>query len=296
MADTVGMQDLRGIDIQKLAVGFAEESIILKKFLRQASTSNRELRWFQKTAGFITGTTTSGITSSSTLIANTSEGALPFIREQSMTRQTSYVRKYFIESPLFADEDLRDSDPDIWAGNVRDLVRSIEYQIELRIWDVISESQSAVNINTVATNAAWNTASYTGVNIIEDLSDAKLQIRTYGYNPEGAVLLLSPLDHKSLITWLIDGKGSSIPAFASQKIQDGIVMEILGLRVIVSTVVTADYALVMVPESAVWKAFTPITTAVIEDRGIGTKIRIWEEGECILEQPRSVCLITNTQA
>lgn len=295
MADSSGMKDLNGLDIDKLAKGFADEQLILKRFLTNTPTSAREIRWYQKTSGFLTGLTTSGITASP--IANVSEGALPSVFEQSWTRNTSYVRKYFVESPTIAEEDIKDSDVDILATNVRDLVRAVGYQVELRIWNVISEGQSAVNINAVTANAAWNAASYTGVNIVEDLMEAKQKIREQGYDPEGAILLLNPLNHKSLITWLIDGKGSSIPQFSSQKIEDGIVMEILGLRVVVSTVVTADYALVMVPNvAATWKTFTPLTSTVIDDRGIGSKIRVWEEGECLLTDPKAVALISNTDA
>jgi hypothetical protein len=278
MADTNAEADIRGLDIQKLAVGFAEEEIILKKYVINATTSAREIRWYQKTAGFLDSPDTTGITASH--IANTAFKARPVVVEQSWTRQTSYVRKYFVESPLLSEEDIQDSDVDILATNVRDLTRAVAHQVDLRIYSVLTENDTPSTINTNATNAAWNAASYTGVNIIEDLMEAKMNIRNYGYNPEGAVLLLSPLDHKSLITWLIDGKGSSIPQFSSQRVEDGVVMEILGLKVVVSTIVTADKAVVFVPNlAAKWKSFMPITTAVIEDKGIGRKIRIWEEGE-----------------
>lgn len=295
MADTSGQADIRGIDIDKLAKGFADEDLILKKYVTQSDTSAREIRWYQKTSGFLTGVTTTGITTSP--IANVSHLALPSVAEQSWTRQTSYVRKYFVESPIISAEDIKDSDIDVLATNVRDLTRAVGYQVEKRIYNVLTENDTPVNINTNATNAAWNAASYTGVNIIEDLMEAKMNIRNHGYDPEGAILVLSPLDHKSLLTWLIDGKGSSIPSFASQRVGDGVVMEILGLRVVVSTIVTADKALVFVPNrAATWKSFMPITARTIEEVGIGTKIRVWEEGECILTDPKAVNLITNTQA
>lgn len=295
MAVTSAQSTIRGIDIQKTATGFAEEDVIFKKYAAVTNTSAREIRWYQKTSGFLTGTTTTGITASN--IANIAEGTKPFILEQSWTRNTSYVRKYFVESPVLTEEDIRDCDIDILGGNIHDLTRAIAYQVDKRIWDVLTESQSASNINSVTANAAWNAASYTNVNIIEDLMEAKQKIRSNGYNPEGAILALNSLNHKSLITWLIDGKGSSIPSFASSRVQDGIVMEILGLKVIVSENVTADYACVFVPNMAVkWKSFMPITTAVIEDAGIGKKIRVWEEGEALLEHPKAVSLISNTDA
>lgn len=290
MADKSGQADIRGIDIDKAVKGFADEELIFKKYVTQSTTSAREIRWFQKTSGFLTLT-------SPAAIANVSELALPFVVEQSWTRNTSYVKKYFVESPWISEEDIKDSDVDILATNIRDITRAVAYQVDLRIWNVMTESQSASTINSVTTNAAWNTASYTGVNIIEDLMEAKQKIRTAGYNPEGAILFLNSLNHKSLITWLIDGKGSSIPAFSSQRVEDGVVMEILGLKVVVSELVTADYAAVVVPQRAVtWKSFMPITAVVKIEEGIGRKIRVWEEGEALLTDPKAVTLIVNTDA
>ncbi len=71
-------------------------------------------------------------------------------------------------------------------------------------------------------------------------------------------------------------------------------MEILGLRVIVSTNVTTDKAVMFVPQrAATWKAFIPISSTVIDDPGIGKKIRCWEEGEALLTDPRAVCFYSN---
>lgn len=295
MADSSGQADIRGIDIDKLAKGFADVEIKLKRFVTNSTTSAREIRWYKKTSGFLTGVTTTAITTSP--IANVDFGAQPTALEQSWTRQTSYVRKYFVESPMLSDEDIKDSDIDILATNVRDLVRAVEHQVDLRIYNVLSNGNSGTGINTNATSAAWDTASFTGVDIIEDLMEAKMNLIQDGYDPEGAILLVNSYDHKQIITWLISSKGSSIPAFASQKIETGVVMELLGLKVVVDENVTADYALVFVPNRAcTWKQFTPITARQIQEVGIGTKIRVWEEGEAILTDPNAVNLITNTRA
>lgn len=292
MADTSGMYEIRGLDVDKLAKGFADEELILKRFLTVTPTSAREIRWYKKTSGFLAGTTTTGITGS--IIDNTDQLALPSVVEQSWTRQTSYVRKYFVESPVISEEDIRDSDPDILAAHIRDLTRAIAYRVETRIWNVLTESLSPSTINTAAAaGTGWDDA--TNGDPIGDLLAAKANIRSYGYDPEGAILLIHPTEHKMLLTWLIKTKGSSIPAFASQRVGDGVVMELLGLRVVVSTIATTDYALVFVPQrAATWKTFTGITAKEINDAGIGTKVRVWEEGECLLTDPRAVHLITDT--
>jgi len=289
MADGSGQADIRGLDIDKLAKGFADEENVFKNFCTISSTNARELRWYKKTSGFLDSTDTTGITASQ--IANTSEKSLPVVVEQTWTRQSSYVKKYFVESPLISMEDIKDTDVDILATNIRDLVRAVARQVDKRIYDVLTTD----NGNTAAATATWDNATQANVNIVKDLLTAKKLIREDGYNPEGAFLLLTPGDHELMLTNLIFTKGSSIPQFASAQVSGkGVVMEILGLNVVVSTNVDADEAAVVVPQRCMtWKSFMPITAVTIEEKGIGTKIRCWEEGEAIMTDVNACSIITN---
>lgn len=292
MADTNAEADIRGIDIDKLAKGFADEELVLKQYVTNSNTSAREIRWYQKTAGFLDSADTTAVTASQ--IANVAFKARPVVVEQSWTRLTSYIRKYFVESPWLSEEDIKDSDIDILATNVRDLVRAVAKQVDVRIYNVLTESLSPSTINTVAATADGWDDTETG-NPILDLMNAMQLIRSYGYDPAGGVLYINSIEHRNLLNYLITVKGSSIPAFSSEQIRKPVVMEILGLKVVVSENATTDYALVFVPQRAcTWKAFTPITSAVITDEGIGRKIRVWEEGEALLTDPKAVCLITDT--
>ena len=87
MADSSGQADIRGIDIDRLVKGFAEEENVFKKFVVNSTTTAREIRWYQKTSGFLDTPDTTGITTSH--ISNNASGALPFVAEQSWTRNTS---------------------------------------------------------------------------------------------------------------------------------------------------------------------------------------------------------------
>lgn len=287
MADANAQADIRGIFIDTIAKGYAEEQNVFKKFITVSPTSAREIRWYSKTSGFLDTVDTTGITTSN--IANISFKARPFVVEQSWTRNTSYVRKYMVESPWLSDEDIKDSDVDILTTNIRDLVRAVERQVDSRIYTVLA----AAGCGTAAsTQDGWDDSA-TG-NPILDLLNAKQSIRSYGYDPEGAVLAINSIEHKNLINFLIAVKGASIPAFASQKIETGVVMEILGLKVVVSENAPTDEALIFTKDAATWKEFVPITAVTIEDKGIGTKIRVWEEGECIRTDPYAVFRITDT--
>ena len=298
MADSSGQAEIRGIDIDKLAKGFADEASLLKQFVTKSSTKAREIRWYQKTSGFLDSTDTTAITLSQ--IANVSERSLPVVVEQSWTRNTSYVKKFFVESPTISDEDIKDSDIDILATNVRDLVRSVARQVDIRIYNVITDNVSGTPFDgsTVTSAAAtadgWDDA-VTG-DPIKDIMLGVTTIRNQAYDTTDLVMILNPTDHSNLLQFLITVKGSSIPQFSSEKVKTGVVMELLGVRIVVSANATADYAVMFIPQRACsWKGFMPITSIVLNDPGIGKKIRVWEEGEAILTDPNAVYGITDIE-
>jgi hypothetical protein len=289
MADNSGQADIRGLDVDKAVKGFAEEANVMKKFLINSVTSAREIRWFQKTSGYLDSADTTAVTASQ--IANTAERARPIVVEQSWTRNTSYVRKYFVESPLISMEDIRDSDVDILLGNIRDLVRAVERQVDARI---LAQLAAASGVQTGAsTQDGWDDLA-TG-NPILDILTAKQAIRAYGYDPEGCIIVMNSIEHKHLLNFLISVKGSSIPSFASEKVGSGVVMGLLGCNVVVTENQASDTVIFFVPnQAATWKSFVPITSAVIDEVGIGKKIRVWEEGECIVHDPKAVYVLTDT--
>jgi len=302
MADASGQADIRGIDIDKLAKGFADEASVLKNFVVKSKTKAREIRWYQKTAGFLDSVDTTGVTASK--IFNVPERALPTVVEQSWTRKTSYVKKFMVESPTISEEDIRDSDVDVLATNVRDLVRAVANQVDIRIYSTLIEAAAATpttpnptdTLTTAATGNGWDDT--TNGNPVLDLMVGNQKIRSQGIIANELILYINPIEHKNLLNYLITVKGSSIPQFASEQLKKNVLMEILGNKVVVSENATTDYALQFVPSgthaSAVWKEYTPMSSVVIDDPGIGKKIRVWERGEGLLVFPKSVHQITDT--
>jgi len=291
MADTVEMQDIRGLDIDKIAKGFAETQYVFKQDCTIASMTGDSIRWFQKTAGTLSATTPSAT-------KNVSPLSIPATLEVSWTRNTSYPKKYFVEG-FISMEDIKSAEIDVLATTVRDLTRVITRDVDADIWDVMTESQTPVNIQTFATTAIggdqWDAAAY-AADIVKDLMYAKQLIYAQDYDPEGASLYLSPKDYNSIVSWLISGKGSSIPGFSSEKISSGTVMQLLGLNIKVSNNVTADYALVIVPKRATtYRQQFPITAKTMQEEGIGTKIRVYEHGIAYNTDPKAIVLITDTQ-
>lgn len=299
MADKSGQALIRGIDIDKLAKGFADEANVFKNFVAKSKTKAREIRWYQKTSGFLDTTSSTGLTRS--FISPMAERARPFVMEQSWTRNTSYIKKFFVESPTISIEDIKDSDVDILATNVRDIVRGVARKVDLRIFSVLNEAAAATptvpnptNVNTAAaTGTGWDDG--TNGNPVKDILGGKRMIRQAGYDPEGAIISMNSIEHEELVNWLITVKGSSIPNYSSEKMKSGVVMDLLGCRVVVTENQTTDYVTMWVPnKAATWKSFMPITSVVIDDPGIGKKIRCWEEGECLLTDPLAVFVLTDT--
>ena len=291
MADSVEMQDIRGLDIDKIAKGFAEESYVFKNDCIVAGMSGDSIRWFQKTAGTLTATTPSAI-------ANVGRLSNPTYLEPTWTRNTSYPKKYFVEG-FISEEDISGAEIDVLATTIRDLTLAIVKGVDADIWDVMTESQSPVNIQTFATTAVggdqWDAASY-AADIVKDIMNAKRLIWAQNYDPEGASLYVSPLDYTSIVNWLISGKGSSIPGFSSDKIKSGTVLNLLGLNIKVSNNVTPDYALVVVPGRATtFRQQFSTTATTITDPGKGRKIRVWESGIAYNTDPKAIVLITDTQ-
>jgi hypothetical protein len=288
MADKAGQADIRGINIDTITKEYLNEALILKTLVTTTSTSAREIRWYQKTSGYLTAT-------SPTAIGPVAEGARPFVLESSWTRQTSYVKKYFLESPWITMEDESDSDVKVFMDNSKDIAEAIANKIDSDIWDVVSESRTVVNINSVTSTAAWDAAS--GQDPWEDICEAKQKIReeTKRKLREG-VLLVSAKGEKDLLVWLVSTKGASIPNFSSSLVGNGSLMTLGDLRVVVSENVTADYALVGdLSQACEYKEFMPLTTRIIVEEGIGKKIRSWTHGVAILTKPKFVALISNTE-
>jgi hypothetical protein len=292
MADSSGMADLRGIDVSRLVKGYAPNVIQLEKYVGAMKTSNTQFTWFSKTSGFIAPATTNGITNN--LGTNVAFGAIGPIAESSWTKNTGYVKKYMLETPLISDEDIKSADVAILATNTTDLVDSIAQMKNVRIWDVLSNGRSTSGINTNAAAAAWDTGSFTGVTMVEDIMEAKENLRPYGYNADkNGVLLIDSLRYRKLVEWLVETKGANVVNWASTIAQGGKVIEFCGLEVLVDTNVTDNYGLVFIKGlSATWHTFTPITAVVITEPLIGKKVRVMTEGEATLDHPRSVNLIT----
>lgn len=287
MADTASMADIRGIDITKFAEGYADVDIVLKNYVRVVKTTAREIRWYEKTAGYLTSPTTTGMT---TDLIETSSKALPVVIENSYTRNTSYVKKFFASSPMLTLEDLKDSDPDLWGDIVKDTIRAVNKKVDSRILTVLD----ALGCQTAAaTGDGWNVDA--NADPFLDFTAAVEAIENYGYSSDDLVAYMNPAEKKWLLRWLVTVKGSSMPMFASSKVESGELMKFAGVKIVSDPNRPTDTVTIFSPsKSVIWRDFMPITSAVVEEPGVGKSVRVWCEGEAIRPNPMSVFKITDT--
>lgn len=283
MADTVEMQDIRGLDIDKAVKGFALIDYTFKNELSISPTSADHIRWYQETSADLTATSPATITNISPLSTFAT-------LEPSWTRNTDYIRKYGVES-FISMEDIKSSDIDVLARTLLRLTRSVQKQVDT---DIMTElrTNTSVQVST-ASGGYWSGSQGT---IVYDILDAKKKIYTQGYNPEGASLIMNETCYRDMVNWIIEHKGSSIPQFASQKIATGTVMNLLGVNIKVSPNASGGCAVMLVPQqAATWKQHTAITSKVIEEPGIGSKVRVWELGLPIVTDPNAIVVINGVE-
>jgi hypothetical protein len=287
MADTAAQAEIRSIDISKLVEGYADVDIVLKNYCRVVPTTAREIRWYQKTAGFLSSPTTTAVT---TDMIETASKAMPVAIENSYTRNTSYVKKFFASSPMISIEDLKDCDPDIWGDIVKDAVRAVNKKVDARILTVMDAAGCGT---AAATGNGWNVDA--DGDPILDLLAAKESIKSYGYSTDDLVAYMNQAEEKWLMRWLISVKGSSIPGFASSRVENGKLMEVVGIKIVSDPNRATDTVTVFSPSKAViWREFMPTTSAVVDEPGMGKTVRVWCEGEAIRPNPYAVFKITDT--
>jgi len=281
MADTVGMQDIRGLNVNKIVTGFALQEFIMKQLVRVSGSSKWQERYYQETAADLTATAPSVIEGVNRL------SSFPTL-EVSWTQMNSYHKKHAAETTISWEDAISNDIPVIERSLLR-IARAIAKSVDGAIWTELTVNNYAT-INSGAATIPWASASSTPLaNILE----AKRAIWAQNYNPDrNGYLLLSPLGYKDLVQYLIHTKGASIPQFASEKVVNGNVGQILGLNILVSNVVAASGAVVIIgQECGNYLELEPLNTITIPDQGIKYTIRSWEIGVPQCTNPKAIYYI-----
>ena len=300
MVDTAGQALIRGIDITKTAIVFGEEESILINFVAKSPASSRELRFYQKTSGFLDTIAAAGATEALSQI-QTTHGTLPAKVKQTWLRLSANINIFKAETEMITIEDIKDNDVDIFNTHLKDIVRAVVNQRDIHIYSVFIEAAAATPttpnpttiLTTPSTQDGWDDL-VTG-NPIFDLMNGNTKIRAQGHKTQDIIAYMNPTEHLHLMNYIITVKGSSIPAMSSELAKSGVLMEIVGNKIVVSQNATTDGVLQFIPNSAVvYREFMPVSTAVIDEPLIGKTIRVATEGTAYIQDPNKIHFISDT--
>lgn len=286
-ADTTGEQDLRKeyIDGAVKAVALAEYKL---RTLCTIDTSNAWTEtYYRETNTELTGGT------GSTVRAIPRLAPFPY-GEVSETKISAVIEKYGMEGVISYEDATKNNVPMIQRTLLR-IGRAVAYSVDIVI-------EAAVNTNAANTVAItggyeWNSATIANRDPIKDILDGIQTIRANNIDAlnGNGYLVINGTDYTNLIS---NTKIINNPTFkTADVVSNGVVGQVCGLKIMVTEVVTADQAYIVVAKEALtWKEAHPLTVLQIEDPGIKTTIRAYELGVCQVTSPNAICKITNTRA
>jgi len=286
--ETTGESTLRAENIERMVKGFALQEYTMKQVLMVSSSNSWSESYYQETAEDLTASGTRSIKGVPRL-ANFPYG------EVSFEKKSAYMEKYAFEG-VISWEDEKTNAIDVIARTLLRIARGVAKAVDDEIWEVLSEGQSPTNINDTSITAGneWDSSTVANRDPIQNILDARSEIKKNNYKISNGFLLLSPTDESNLLgNPNIRNAGQF---YTDSVTKNGVIGRALGLTFIVSNSVTEDYAMVVGnKEAATWKAAHPLTVVTIEDPGIKKTVRAWELGVTQLINPKAITLISNTQ-
>ncbi len=294
MVDSRGMQDIFGLDIDKVVKGAAKFRYTFLEEFQKVGMKGDQKRYWTKNPIRIAAATAPSHTK------DVSPGSRPMTQEVSWNVTNVYVKKYFVEGFLDK-EDISDAEIDVYATTLADLTERITRDRDIDLYAIMTEGLSPSAIQSFATTTAvvgggdqWDAPNY-AADPIKDFNHAVELIQIAGFGSSSISAIMHPVEYRNLKNWLISGKGSSIPGFSSEKIQSGTIMNLLGVNIKVSTEATTDYVLFTIgPVAQAYAEAESITGTTTIEPGIGRNIRVWTRGIGYRTNPQGNVLLTDT--
>jgi len=288
MADT-----WREADLRKEYIDSAVKAVNLDLAkLKTLCTIDSSEAWTESYYRETNSDATDGGTGSS--IAGISQMApFPFV-QVTETKVSSVVGKFGDETVISLEMQQAATVPMLQRHILR-MGRKINWQIDV----VIEAAMSGTAGNTFAITAGneWNSATIANRDPVYDILYGINMLRADGIDAlnGNGYLVVNGTDYTNIIS---NSKVLNHPTFQSvSAVQNGVVNNLCGLKIMVSEAVTADQAYIVVKgEALVWKQAQALQVVQIEDPGKSTTIRAWERGVIQVHAPNAICKIKNTRA
>ena len=286
MADTIGEIDIRGENFERAVKGFANKLYKLSQVLMNESSSDNTENFYRETATPLTA-------GGNRNVNDVARGALPPQLHPTWTLVTTTHRKFMGEALIFFEDSLTNA-INTQARSAFRVAEAIVNAKDLYIYSQLTAEGSTSGV--VAAADDWDSATVANRDPMGDILIGEGAMMTNNYDVlQNGFLLLNPKDYGSLMR---NTKIINNPSFkTADVVTNGVVGQIAGLKIIVSNSVVDDEAMIVMGNIAcTWKSVQPLTSAVIEDKGIKFTIRSWEIGHLEITDPQALYTITNTAA
>jgi hypothetical protein len=292
MVDTFSEADVRKQTWDRDIKGFAKKRYVMKELVMTTSSNSWNNSFYQKTANSLTGGTGSSV-------QGIPRGAdFPFL-ERGVTLKNAIILQHGGEGVIYW-QDILTSNLAIETETISDVSDAVVYSVDNKIYNTLSENDSPATINTVAIAAGfeWDASSLTNRDPITDLLKCIEAISTDRYPILSSGRGFAAMNEATYTYLMNNSKVVNHPTFKiSGNNENGLVGEVLRLKIYVTPVVTNDKVLVGVAKTCgTWVENQPLTVDVIIDPQKKYTIRASEIGTMQLTDPESLCLLTNVRA
>jgi len=211
------------------------------------------------------------------------------------TKVSSVVLKYAGEAVISLESTQTATVPMLQRKIYR-LGRKIIYQTDSAIESAVGTVTTGYgNTVTITAGYEWDSATVANRDPVKDILDAIQTLRADGIDAlaGNGYIVVNGTDYTNIIS---NTKVINHPTYDAGVMSNGQVGHLLGLTIVVSEVVTAEAAYVLVArQGMVWKQVQPMQVVTINDPGKSTTIRAWERGVFQSQAPNEICKITNTR-
>ena len=210
------------------------------------------------------------------------------------TEFSSPVQKYAAEA-LMSMESIADLTIPMLQRKVYRIGRKIIYQQDSAIQSLVASDFG--NTVAIGVDDEWDSATIANRDPVKNFLDAMQTLRADGIDflAGNGKIVLNGQDYTNVIS---NGKILNHPTFTSvSAVQNGVVAGLVGGDIIVSEIVPADTAYLLVAKQGmVWKQKQALTTSLVVTPGKSTLASAWTRGCFQLQAPNEVCKLTNTRA
>jgi len=284
MADSPGMADLRGEDVDKIVKNYALESFTMKQVCSIVKTNKATNTYYTETDSDITKTVTTGITKTS--FGGIPEGAeFPYV-DHSWTEVNERAKKHGA-THFISWEVANLSAIDVKARMLLRVGRAISNSVDEAI-----VTELATTTNTAAAVATWDNATESLQQPLKDILVGIAGMAADNWNAyNNLYIIMHPNNFMELMNNPVCRNAGQF--YSADVTKNGRVGKIAGGTIIVNNASTENTVLMCIGQSAMtWYQAHPLTTHVEETAGVGYKITAWEMGVPVLVNNNAAWKIT----